>query len=82
MSQDRFEYEVQRAMNDPIYRIYINVRDIENATANLQDLGVAEQIINEIGYATTRLRAEMEAMQGRLNESATRPQVSNAETFR
>jgi hypothetical protein len=57
--QDRFNYDVMRAMADPEYRIEIALRDAELAIA--------------------RLRAEYEAMEGRLNKSATRPPIGNAE---
>jgi hypothetical protein len=57
--QDRFDYDVMRAMADPTYRIEIALRDAELSIA--------------------RLRAEYEAMEGRLNKSATRPPIGNAE---
>lgn len=60
MSQERFDYDVMRAMADPMYRFDVALRDAELAIA--------------------RLRAEYEAMVGRLNESATRPaKFGNAE---
>jgi len=60
MSMEQFEYEVERAMYDQMYRVEVSLRDAELAIA--------------------RLRAEYEAMVGRLNESATRPtKFGNAE---
>jgi len=53
MNMDQFEYEVERAMYDQMYRVEVSLRDAELAIA--------------------RLRAEYEAMVGRLNKSATRP---------
>ena len=59
MSMEQFEYEVERAMYDQMYRVEVSLRDAELAIA--------------------RLRAEYEAMEGRLNKSATRPPIGNAE---
>ena len=60
MSMEQFEYDVMRAMADPMYRVDVALRDAELAIA--------------------RLRAEYEAMEGRLNKSATRPaKFGNAE---
>jgi hypothetical protein len=58
--EDRFDYDIKRAMDDPMYRIEISLNDIQDAVL--------------------RLKAEYEALLGRLNNSATRPRSSgNAE---
>lgn len=36
--QDRFEYEVQRLMDDPTVQLELAMRDVEIALANLRDL--------------------------------------------